>query len=80
VSIEAMHDAVGRFAEADSTAGDRVKDRLDIRWRLADDSQNFRRRSLLIERHSEIAIAGFQLLEEPHILNRNDRLVGEGLE
>ena len=37
-------------------------------------------RRLLLQRLREVAVARLQLLEQPHVLDGDDRLVGEGLE
>ena len=37
-------------------------------------------RRLLLQRFGQLAVAGLQLLEQPHVLDRDHRLVGEGLE
>ena len=59
---------------------DGVEHRLDVRRRTADHAQDLARRRLLLQGLGEVAIAGFQLLEQPHVFDRDDRLVGEGLE
>ena len=42
--------------------------------------KNLTRRSLLLQRLGDLAIALFQFLEQPHVLDGDDRLVGEGFE
>jgi hypothetical protein len=59
---------------------DRVEHGLDIGRRAADDTQDLARRRLLLKRLRQVAITGLQLLEQPHILDGDDGLVGEGLE
>ena len=51
----------------------RIQYRLNIRRRAGDDAQNFARRSLLLQRFLEF-------LEQPHVLDGDHRLVGEGFE
>jgi len=46
----------------------------------ADDAKDLARRRLLVERLGEVAVARLQLLEQAHVLNGDDGLVGEGLE
>src|SRR5437773_9855996 len=58
---------------------DRVEYRLHIRLRLADYTQDLARGGLLLQGLGEVAIAGFQLFEQPYILDGDDRLIGEGL-
>src|SRR5215813_7028110 len=53
--------------------GHGVKYRLNISWRARNDAQDFTRRGLLLQRF-------FQFLEQPHILDSDYRLVGEGFE
>ena len=38
------------------------------------------RSSLLLQRLGEIAVANFQLLEQPHVLDGDYRLISEGLQ
>ena len=42
--------------------------------------QDFTRRRLLLQRLGQFAIAVLQFLEQPHVLDGDDRLVGEGFE
>src|SRR5262245_16088956 len=48
-----------------------IQNRLKVRRRAGDDAQDLARRSLLLQRFLEF-------LEKPHVLNSDDRLVGEG--
>ena len=52
---------------------DSIQHRLNVRRRAGNDAQDLTRRSLLLQRF-------FEFLEQPHVLNRDHRLVGEGLE
>ena len=52
----------------------------DVGWRAADDPQDLAGGRLLLQRLGEVVVARLQLLEQPHVLDRDDRLVGEGLE
>jgi len=60
--------------------GQRVEHRLQIKGRAADDLQHFARRGLVFERFFEVARARVQFIEQPDILDRDDGLVGEGLQ
>jgi hypothetical protein len=51
---------------------------LHIGGRAADDVEHVAGRGLVFERLFEVARAGLQFTEQPRILNRDDRLVGEG--
>jgi len=66
--------------EPRGAARDLVEHRLQIGRRAADHSQDFARRGLLLERLDEIGIARLELVEKPHVLDRDDRLIREGLE
>ena len=45
---------------------------------LLNDLQDRRGRGLLLQRLAKIARPRLQLVEQPHVLNRDHRLVGEG--
>jgi len=51
---------------------------LHIGGRAADDVEHVAGRGLVFERFFEIAGAGLQFAEQPRILHRDDRLIGEG--
>src|SRR5262249_42544252 len=55
----------------------RVENWMNVRRRLADDAQNVAGRGLFVECHGQLAIARLKFLEQPHILDGDDRLVGE---
>ena len=57
-----------------------VEHRLQIERRTADDLQHIGGRSLLRERLLEVARARLHLVEQPHILDGDHGLVGEGLD
>ncbi len=59
---------------------DGVEDRLYIRWRAADDAEHLGRCRLMLQRLAQFCVALLDLLEQPHVLNRDHRLVGEGFE
>ena len=58
----------------------RVQHRVEIERRAADRLQHLGRRGLLLQRLGHVAVARLHLLEQPDILDGDDRLVGEGLE
>ena len=62
---------VSCLAEPRGIFGDRIKHRLNIRRRAGDDTQDLARRRLLLQRLLEF-------LEQPHVLDGDHRLVGEG--
>ena len=53
--------------------GNRIQHRLNVRRRAGDDAQDFTRRRLLFQRFLEF-------LEQPHVLDGDHRLIGEGFE
>ena len=74
--IGTAHEKYGRVlggSESRRALGDCVKDRLRVRRRGGDDAQDVRDRSLLLERL-------LRLVEEPSVLDRDPRLIGERLE
>src|SRR5262249_7372253 len=60
--------------------GDGVEHGLDIRGRTRDDVENFADGGLIFQRFSDLARARLHLIEQPHVLDRDHRLVGEGLD
>ena len=57
-----------------------IQYRLDIRWRAGDHAQNLARRRLLLQRFGQLAIASIEFVEQPDVLDGDDRLASEGLE
>ena len=80
IPLDEQEKGVRRLAEPAGALDQRIKDRLQICRGASDDTQNLARRRLLLERLSHVAIARPQLLEQPHVLDGDDSLVGEGLE
>src|SRR5437870_13824840 len=68
-----MDRGVERIAQTGCARRQGCEHRLNVCWRVRDHLEN-----LTCSR--QIAIARFQLLEQPHILDSDDGLVGEGLE
>ncbi len=62
------------------TRCDRIEDRLHIRCRTADDVQHIGGCNLVFERFLQLAGFRLHLLEQTHILDGDDGLVGEGLQ
>ena len=63
--------SVSRSTNSRGIFRNRIQHRLNIRRRAGDDAQDFTRRSLLLQRFLEF-------LEQPHVLDGDHRLVGEG--
>ena len=57
---------------------DGLEHRSQIARRTADDAQDFGSRGLLLQRLAELARARLHFIEQPHVLDGNHRLVGEG--
>ena len=66
-----MNHRVGCLAEPRGIFSDHVQHRLNVGRRAGDDAQDFTRRGLLLQRF-------FEFLEQPHVLDGDDRLIGEG--
>src|SRR6266508_2671742 len=67
-------------ADPRGVLGDGVQDWLAVGWGAAYDPQDLAGGRLLLERLGEVAVAGFQLLEQADVLDRDHGLVGEGLQ
>ncbi len=59
---------------------DGVEDRLHVRRRAADDAEHLGRCRLMFQRFAQFCVALAELLEQPDVLDGDDRLVGEGFE
>src|SRR5690348_8882094 len=59
---------------------DGIEHRLHIRRRTADDSEHLGRCGLMLQGFAQFCVALAEFLEQPHILNGNDGLVGEGFQ
>ena len=55
-----------------------LEDWLELAGRAGDDLQDLRGRGLLLQRLAQVARARLHLVEQPHVLDRDHRLVGEG--
>jgi hypothetical protein len=80
VAVDGPEDGIDGPADAPGVPHDGVEHRLVVCRRGRDRLQDLRRRRLLRQRLGEIAIPRLQLLEQPDILDRDYRLVGEGLQ
>src|SRR5262245_6307175 len=59
---------------------DGVEHRLHVGGRAADDAQHFRCRSLMLQRFTQFCVALLDFLEQAHVLDGDDGLVGKGFE
>ena len=64
---------IASFAQPRGVLGNDIKYRLNISRRAGDHTQNFTRGSLLLQRLGEF-------VEQPHVLDRDDGLIGESFE
>src|SRR5262249_7222353 len=79
-AVVTEHVAKEAVAQAHRTAHDGVEHWLDIDWRATDHAKNLAGCRLLLQRFGESTVPSLQFLEEPHVLDRDDRLVGERLQ
>ena len=86
LAVKAEQGAEAGIAETDRPLDDGVEHRLDVGRRLTDHAQNLARRRLLLQRlaylgmgRRERLIFLLQLLEQPHVLDRDHGLVAERL-
>ena len=80
LAVEPEHETEKAITQPRRTRRDSVEHGLHVGGRARDDAQDFAGRRLLLQRHGEVAIARLELLEEAHVLDGDDGLVGEGLE
>ena len=59
---------------------DGVEDRLHVRGRAADDAEHLGRCRLMLQGLAQFRVALLEFLEQAHVLDGDDRLVGEGFE
>src|SRR5262245_45500620 len=79
-SIVAENHAVFSTANADGILQQRLKDPLEVKRRPADGLEHLGRGSLLPQRLAQLLGAFLYLIEQPHVLDRDHRLVGKGLD
>ena len=59
---------------------DGVEHRLHVRRRAADDAEHLGRCGLMLQGFAQFCVALAEFLEQPHVLDRDDGLISEGLE
>ena len=59
---------------------DGIEHRLHVRRRAADDAEHLGCCRLMLQRLAQFCIALLQFLEQPDVLDSDDRLIGEGLD
>ncbi len=80
LAIEPVDDAGFGTAEPGRVLDERLEDGLEIERRATDDLQDFAGGGLLLQRVGQVPVPGLELLEQAHVLDGDDRLVGEGLQ
>src|SRR5437016_10328648 len=80
VSFTEADDHVEAIGDQPRIARDGVQYRLEVSRRPADDIQHFRSGRLLLQRLAQRGVALFQLVEQAHVLDRDDRLIRERLQ
>ena len=78
IAFDKIQDCEFGPAYRDCLVEDRLEHRLQFAGRTGDDLQNLRGRRLLLQGFGEIVGARLHLVEQPHVLNRDHRLVGKG--
>ena len=79
-ALESEQSAEIGLANSHSVLQHGLEHRLQLAGRTRDDAQHLRCRGLLLQRLGEIVGALAQLVEQPRVLDRDDRLVGEILQ
>src|SRR6516225_11230294 len=78
VAVPAVDAARHGVADAYRFLQHGFKDRLKVARRAADNLKHLRSRRLLLQRLREFTRALLLRLEQPHVLNSDHRLIGEG--
>src|SRR5262249_32915720 len=83
LNLIAYHPGQAARVSAEQAPGsdhNRIKHGLDVRLRATNHAQNVTGGGLCIERRGQLTITGLQFREQPHVLDGDNSLVGEGLE
>ena len=80
LSIEPEDRAEASAAKPRRTLGDRFKHRLHVGGRTRDHAEDVAHRRLTLKRFHKVAISHLRLVEKPHVLDRDHRLIGKGFE
>src|SRR5262249_60113230 len=70
--------AVLSAAQSGSVLDQRLQDGLQVEGGAADNLEHLGGGCLLLQRFGQLAVAGFDLQEQPYVLDGDDGLVGEG--
>ena len=77
--VESQHHVINP-ANPRGALDDGVEHRLHVRRRAADDAEHLGRCRLMLQRLAQFRVALLDFLEQAHVLDGDDRLVGEGFE
>ena len=77
LAVIQSHSTELRAANTRSVLEQFVEYRIEVAGRTADDAQHLRCRGLLLQQFSEVACSCLQILEQPDIFDRDNRLVGK---
>ncbi len=78
VTFAQKHPAITGFTKPRRVREHDLEHRLQLAGRARDDLQHLRGRGLLLQRLGELAGPRLHLVEQPHVLDRDHRLIGEG--
>ena len=76
--VESQHHVIDA-TNSGGAFGNGVEDRLHVRGRAADDAEHFGGCGLMLQGLAQFRIALLKFLEQPHVLDGDHGLVGEGL-
>src|SRR5262245_14379853 len=79
LAVEPVDVGEQAVAEGDRIPNYGLEHGLHVGGRTADDLEDFARRRLLFQRLTQISVSRLKFLEQTHVLDRDDCLVGEGL-
>src|SRR5262249_4877765 len=79
-ALQSFDDGITRLTEAHGTRGNGVQHWLQISWRLSNNPQHIGCGGLAVQCRRQVTVARLQLSKQPHVLYRDDRLIGEGVE
>ena len=79
ITLAEIHAAKLGSADAHRILQHGLEYRLQFAWRGTNDAQDFGRCCLLLQCLGKLLSAGLLRLEQPRVLDGDDRLVGEGL-
>src|SRR5258708_34514125 len=80
LAVEAVDPAARGAAQFGRAASDRVQDGLHFGWRAAYRRQDLAGRRLMFQRLRQVSRLRLHLVEQPRVLNGDDRLIRESLE